>query len=109
MEWWSEICPPGGVPSVRFGGPTGIYALVVLLSWWCTLLKGKTDKERADYLQTTVAVNHAFLAAINGIKNHPTTLTPSLLPPTDPPPPSLPRKRVNSETVLKNRKRPARV
>lgn len=107
MGWWSEICPPGGVPSVRFGGPTGIYTLVVLLSWWCTLLKARAGKEHADCLHTLTDVDRVLLAAINEIKSHPTT--PSLLSPPSPLPPTQPRKRANSgEMTSERQKRSAR-
>lgn len=109
MEWWSEISPPGRVPRIRFGGPTGIYSLVVLLSWWCKLLKDRSGKEHADCLRILTDVDYAMLAAINDIENHPTTptLTLSL---TSPPPPSQPRKRGNSEEMSpRKRKRSSQV
>jgi len=95
MEWWSEICPPGGVPSVRFGGPTGVYSLVVLMTWWCVLLKSKPDEEHADCLRTLTDIDRVLMAAINGFGNRSTTSTPMFSPT-----PSQLHKRVNTEELL---------
>jgi hypothetical protein len=96
MDWWSEICPPGGAPSVQFGGSTGISTLVILMSWWCALLKDKPDEEHADCLRTLKDVNCVFVAAINDLKDRPTVPAPALLSPTTPPLTSEPRKRASS-------------
>ena len=107
MEWWSELCPPGGVLSIQFGGPTGIYTIVVLLSWWCSMLKPHPENERADCLRTLIDVNRALLAAVNHLK-HQVASTPAFSP-TTPPPPSQPRKRANTTDLSPgNRKRSAR-
>jgi len=99
MTWWLEICPSGGVPSVGFGGPTGIYTLVVLLSWWCTLLEARAGEERTECLRVLADVDRALLAAINEIKSHPTAASPPQ-----------PRKRANSgEMASERRKRSAKV
>jgi len=109
MGWWSEISPRGGVPNIRFGGPTGVYSLVVLLSWWCTLLKARPSEEHVDCLRTLTDVDHALSVVIGDIENHSTTPT-SMLSPTSPPPPSQPRKRANpGETSPRKRHRSARV
>ncbi|KAF9791998.1 hypothetical protein BJ322DRAFT_1015928 [Thelephora terrestris] len=78
MEWWAEICPPRG-PGVKFGGPTGIYTLIVLMSWWCALLEGKPQKEHADCLRILKDIDRVLLTTINNIKSCPTAST-SILP-----------------------------
>ena len=98
MEWWSEICPPGGIPSVRFGGRTGIYTIVVLMSWWCSLLESKPEEEHVDCLRTLKDVDRVLLTAVNDIKGHPTA-TSSVIP-SSTPPSSRPRKRANSGDAL---------
>jgi hypothetical protein len=109
MEWWSEICPPDGVPNVRFGGTTGIYTIVVLLSWWCTLLAASPDEERTDLFLMLGDVNRVFVAAIDEIRGHPTTSDPMSLSLVPPPPPPRPRKRANpGGTSPQKRKRRAR-
>ena len=72
--WWSEICS-GATPSVRFGGPTGIYTVIVLMSWWCTLLKDEPIEQQADCLRTLAHIDCVLLTAINEIKAHLTTST----------------------------------
>lgn len=99
VQWWGEICPPSGAPKVRFGGPTGIYTLVVLLSWWCLLVRTKPVHEHADCLRTLTDVNHTLLTAVDGLKSHPTASASALLPPASPPLPSQSRKRANIEEV----------
>lgn len=105
MQWWSEISPPGGVPSVRFGGPTGIYSLVVSVSWWCTLLKSRPSREHTDCLRTLTDIDRALLEAITKSSDHPAASSS-----TSPPPPSQPRKRTNSgEMPAPKRKRSGQV
>jgi hypothetical protein len=104
MEWWAEISPHGGTASIRFGGPTGIYTLVVLLSWWCTQLKAKPNREHADCLRTLQDVDRVLLATVNDMRTNPAARASTLLSPTTPPPPSQPRKRPNAEE-LSSRKR----
>ena len=98
-EWWAEIYPPNGSPSIQFGGPTGIYSLVVLVLWWCRLLGAKPDEERVDCLRALEDIDRAFVAAIEDIERRPTS-TSTLLSPTPPPPSSQPRKRAGSEGRL---------
>jgi len=99
MRWWAVICPPVGVPSIRFAGPTGVCTLVVLMSWWCTRLKAKSNRECADCLRTLKDIDRVLLTAIGDIKNRPTAST---LP--------QPRKRVNSERLApRKRRRPGNV
>lgn len=70
MEWWSEICPPGGVQNVWFGGPTGICTVIVLISWWCAQLKARPEREHIDCLRTLKDVDRVLLAAIKDIRSH---------------------------------------
>ena len=105
-EWWAEICPPNEVPAVRFGGPTGIYTIVVLLSWWRSLLPPKPDGEHADCLHTLEDVDRVFVATINNIKTRRTVTPSATSSSTAPPPPSQLRKRANSgETSPQKRTR----
>lgn len=97
MKWWRELCPPGEPPKVQFGGPTGICTLIVLLSWWCAPLVTKSGGEQADYLRTLADVDHALLEAIDDIRRHPATSTPTPLPPAST---LKPRKRGNSTGTL---------
>ena len=99
-EWWTEICPPGGKPSIKFGGPTGIYTIVVLMLWWCSLLAAQPDSEHVDCLRTLEDIDRAFVEEINDIKGHSAAGTSMLLSPTTPPPSSQPRKRANSGEML---------
>lgn len=98
MGWWSEICPPDGVPNIKFGGPTGIYALVVLMSWWCSLLKNKPDEEHTDCLRTLEDIDRVLQMAIKDIKNQPETLSPTT------PLPSQSRKRANTEETTSQKR-----
>ena len=106
MEWWTEIRPPGEVPRVQFGGPTGMYSLVVLLSWWCTLLAAKPDKERVECLRVLEDVDRVLVMTLDDLKKN-TTTPPSAPPsPTTPLPYSQSRKRANvDEFPPRKRKR----
>lgn len=94
MRWWEEISTAEGVVNVRFGGPTGIYTLVVLMSWWCKQLKGKPESELVDCLLTLEDIDRAFLSAIHDI-NSPSPAAPSLngSPPGGPTVPPTPQPR----------------
>lgn len=112
MWWWAELCPPGEAPKVQYGGSTGMYTIVVLLSWWCTLLKGKPEGEHAECLQTLEDVDHVLVATIDDLEKNPITSTappptPTAPPPTTPPTRSRSRKRANTE-VSTSRKRARR-
>ena len=61
MAWWDEVKSAG---AVRFGGPTGIYTIVVLMSWWCSLLKGRPNNELFDCLRTLDDIDSSILSAI---------------------------------------------
>ena len=107
MSWWAEICL-AGVLGVQFGGPTGICTLAVLMSWWCVRLKEKLDEECTDCLRILKDIDKVLLMAIDNIKSHPATSTLTL--PSTAPPPSQPRKRVNSEHMSpRKRTRSSRV
>ena len=101
-EWWVEICHPNGRSSVQFGGPTGIYSLVVLITWWCKLLRAKPDAEHVECIRALEDIDRALVAAINDIKHRATSTT--LLSPTTPPPSSQPRKRAGSEVRLSQKR-----
>lgn len=97
MKWWGEICPPGGVPRIQFGGSSGVYTLVVLLSWWCRLLKVRPHGEHADCLRILADVDRVLLAAINEIRDCTAVPTPPSRSQKRPAPTeTLPRKRTRS-------------
>ena len=56
-----------------FGGPTGIYTLIVLVSWWCSSLSTKPDGEHADCLRTLDDIDRVLKTAINNIVGQPGT------------------------------------
>lgn len=77
MGWWEEIKGTGGTINVRFGGPTGIYTLVVLMSWWCSLLKGQPDNELANCLHTLDDIDRTILSVVCDVgRQPPTALSP---------------------------------
>ena len=73
MSWWEEIKAKG---SVRFGGPTGMYSLVVLMTWWCSLLEGRPDNELIDCLRTIEEIDNAILSVVRNT-NSPSPTLPS--------------------------------
>jgi len=76
MRWWEEIRATGGAFNLRFGGPTGIYNLVILMCWWCSLLRGKPDDELGDCFRTLEAIDSAILSVVHS-KNAQPPPTPS--------------------------------
>lgn len=69
MGWWEEIKSTG----VRFGGPTGIYTFIVLMSWWCSLLEGRPNGELVDCLSILNDTDQTIISAIrpsNGQPRH---------------------------------------
>lgn len=76
-QWWDEITSTGNTTDICFGGPTGIYTIVVLMSWWCTLLKGRPDTELTDCLHVLKEIDRVILAAVQDITNQPTTSSPN--------------------------------
>jgi hypothetical protein len=110
MEWWAEIYSHGGLPSVQFGGPTGMCGLVVLLSWWCALLQARPVEEHADCLRTLADVGRVLSLAVMETRNinriiapaeteDPATSSSTPSSPISPPLPSQSRKRANSGKV----------
>ena len=85
LTWWDEISEVG---HVRFGGPCGIYTLVVLTTWWCCLLAGKPKSECADYLSFVQQFNHAILESISPSGQSGASTLPINNSFTSPPPPS---------------------
>lgn len=73
MRWWEDI-----KTSVCFGGPTGIYTLIVLMSWWCSLLKGRPDNELTDCLRTLEDIDGVILSTVHNLNGQP-PVTPSLI------------------------------
>ena len=81
MCWWEEVKSTGSTVNVQFGGPTGVYNLVVLMSWWCSLLKGRPDNELSDCLHTLNDIDCVILSAIHNTVQPP---RPSTTPPAQP-------------------------
>jgi hypothetical protein len=71
MCWWEEIKISNVTVNVRYGGPTGVYTLVVLVSWWCLLLKGQPDNELVDCLRTIEDIDRVISSAIHNTSNQP--------------------------------------
>jgi len=85
-KWWREI---NGTAHVGFGGPTSIYTMIVLMSWWCSLLRDLSDAQRADYVVIVEELNRAVTAAIQRAKqpsDTPSSASPSSLNTPTPPP-----------------------
>jgi hypothetical protein len=59
--WWNDI---SGTAYIGFGGPTGIYMMVVLISWWCSLLRNQSASDRSTYNLLVEQFNSAILDAI---------------------------------------------
>lgn len=95
MAWWAEICSEGETPGVCYGGPSGIYSLVVLMSWWCALLKEEPEHKRIDLNLTLTNIDAVFQLAIDEIASGADNTSSSPPAPT-PPPSSQPRKRAGS-------------
>jgi hypothetical protein len=77
MHWWKEIMTTGGAANIRFGGPTGMYNFVVLMSWWSSLLKDQPDDKLTDYLRTLEDIDHAILSAVRNMNGQPPTPSPN--------------------------------
>ena len=100
--WWSEICPPDEEPKVHFGGPTGISTFVVLLSWWCSQLRGKPNREQASCLSILEDLDRVLLDAINNIKNPSVSVVSTQQSQATP---SRSRKRANTGNASRSQKR----
>ena len=74
MGWWEQVKSAG----VGFGGPTGMYTIVVLVSWWCSLLDGRPESELSDCLRTLDEIDQTILSAVRDTTDQPrATPTPS--------------------------------
>lgn len=60
--WWDEISETA---QVGFGGPTGIYTMVVLMSWWCSFLENQSGSDRSAYNLIVDKLNSAILEAVS--------------------------------------------
>lgn len=60
MRWWEEIKSAG---AIQFGGPTGIYNIIVLMSWWCSLLKNQPASEHSDCIRILDDIDRSILSA----------------------------------------------
>lgn len=67
MGWWGEVKSAG----VRVGGPTGISSLVVLMCWWCSLLKGRPSHELTDCLRTLDDIDCTISSALRAMAGQP--------------------------------------
>lgn len=90
MRWWEEIKTTGG-GNVRFGGPTGMYNLIILMCWWCQLLKDRPDDELTDCLRTLEDIDRVILSVVRDTSTQsPDVPSPGgTLPETSAPPPVL--------------------
>ena len=61
IAWWGEI----KASNLYFGGPSGMYALIVLMVWWCSLLKNRPSDEAADHIRTLGDIDRTILSVIN--------------------------------------------
>lgn len=75
-QWWDEIKSTGSAMNLRVGGPTGIHIIVVLMCWWCTLLRDRPETELTDFILVLEDIDRAILAAIQGPGNQPPTASP---------------------------------
>lgn len=75
-RWWDEITSTDNTKDICFGGPTGIYTLIVLMSWWSTLLKGQPDTRLTDLIRTLEEIDRAICAAVQDARNQSTTSLP---------------------------------
>ena len=106
--WWDSI---SGTAHVGFGGPTGIYTMVVLMTWWCSLLRDRSDSDRADCVvlvdKLNLAILEAILRADQSGSGPPSTN--SILPASPPPPSQHSRhlaKRAHNGGPSSSRKKP---
>ncbi|KAF9782108.1 hypothetical protein BJ322DRAFT_1110992 [Thelephora terrestris] len=91
MRWWEEMKISNATDNVRYGGPTGVYTLIVLVSWWSSLLAGQPENELTDCLRTVEDIDRAILSAIRAPNDQPPatpspagsspTTSPALTPP----------------------------
>jgi hypothetical protein len=106
MGWWGEVKSAG----IRVGGPTGMCSLVVLMCWWCSLLKGRPSHELTDCLRTLDDIDCTISSALCTMAGQPhATPTPggcsSSVPAITPAPQPRGAKRTASRESLSSRKR----
>lgn len=109
LTWWDEISTKGCVDT---GGPTGIYTMVVLASWWSQLLEKDPLSDRTEFTTFVNTFNHAILEAIDDHTSEPSNTpeppTTDHLRLTSPPPSQYTRasaKRIFSGEQASSRKR----
>ena len=104
--WWGEI---KAAVHIGYGGTTGIHILIVLMTWWCKLLRNEPDSERAKYVAIVKEQNRTLLDALHsmdqsqGVRLSATDSLPTALP-AAPRPNNRPAKRA-SFRVASSRKR----
>lgn len=94
LAWWDEISEKG---FIDVGGPTGIYTMVVLASWWSKILEDDPHADRTQFSTFVDNFNHAISKAINNPTTGPSTIDYLRL--TSSPPPSQ-YTRVNAKRAL---------
>ena len=72
--WWGEI---SATAHAGYGGTTGIYTLIVLMTWWCGLLRKQSDSERAEYVAIVEDLNRAVLDALRSTDKTPGVCSPT--------------------------------
>lgn len=92
--WWEDI---KSTAHAGYCGTTGIYTLVVLMTWWSTFLGDQPNLERTRYLNIIEELNRAILTALQSAEKSsagPSLLAaPSRLPPSE----RCPAKRAHDE------------
>ena len=68
IQWWDELKSASNTMNIFFGGPTGIYTVIVLMSWWSALLNDRPDSELTDFVRILDEINRAILAAIQNAR-----------------------------------------
>jgi len=74
IAWWDEI----KASNLYFGGPTGTYTLIVLVTWWGLLLKGRPNGDTSDYLRTLDDIDRTILSVVDSRKTPPGKSTPRM-------------------------------
>ena len=103
--WWDGV---SGTAHVGFGGPTGVYTMVVLMAWWCSLLKDRSDPDRANYVVLVDKLNRAILEAVPpaGEFGAGSSSTVDVSPTSPPPPSQYNQKRGRAGELSSSRKKP---
>ena len=95
--WWREVA---ATAHAGYGGTTGIYTLIVLMTWWCGLVRDQPESERAKYVSIVEDLNCGVLAALRSTGTPLGSSTTDLLPtalPTSSQPNKRPTKRAATE------------